>query len=402
MAAVDALRTTRTGLWTPALEALPGPSAQEVAAELDDLGFGSLWLPEAVGREAFAGALAILTATRRMVVGTGIASIYGRGPMAANGAARLLESLAPGRFVLGLGVSHRPAVEGARKTPYLPPVEAMTSYLDDLAAALYFGADPDLPPIVLAALGPKMLGLARDRTAGAHSYLVTPAHTASARTTLGDGPLLVVEQAVVLDQGREEAMRRAHAHLDIYTGLPNYRNSWLRQGFATRTSSGAAPSGWLTRWSSRGTRTPCSSGCESTGRRGRPRVTPGPRREPLPGADARVAGAGAGAGDPLRHGFSSTGPDPQGPRTASGAPGDGEAAPDGRSELRHATGVAGGSTTVSDGLGRLDGFGREHGRVPPGLDVAQPPPGRRHHPGDHEDPDDHEAGRVDVEVRRRT
>ena len=232
MTAVDTLRTTRTGLWTPSLEALPGPAAQEVAAELDELGFGSLWLPEAVGREAFTGAQAMLAATRRMVVGTGIASIYGRGPMAANGAARLLESLAPGRFVLGLGVSHRPAVEGARKTPYLPPVEAMTTYLDDLAAALYFGADPVLPPIVLAALGPKMLGLARDRTAGAHSYLVTPAHTASARATLGESPLLVVEQAVVLGQDREESLRRAHAHLDIYTGLPNYRNSWLRQGFA--------------------------------------------------------------------------------------------------------------------------------------------------------------------------
>jgi len=229
--AIDTLRATRTGLWTPSLEALPGPTAQEVAAELDELGFGSLWLPEAVGREAFTGALAMLTATRRMVVGTGIASIYGRGPMAANGAARLLESLTPGRFVLGLGVSHRPAVEGARKTPYLPPVEAMTSYLDDLAAALYFGADPVLPPIVLAALGPKMLGLARDRTAGAHSYLVMPAHTASARATLGPSPVLVVEQAVVLAQDREESLRRAHAHLDIYTGLPNYRNSWLRQGF---------------------------------------------------------------------------------------------------------------------------------------------------------------------------
>jgi len=232
MTAVDTLRTTRTGLWTPSLEALPGPAAQEVAAELDELGFGSLWLPEAVGREAFTGAQAMLAATRRMVVGTGIASIYGRGPMAANGAARLLESLAPGRFVLGLGVSHRPAVEGARKTPYLPPVEAMTSYLDDLAAALYFGADPVLPPIVLAALGPKMLGLARDRTDGAHSYLVMPAHTASARATLGESPLLVVEQAVVLGQSREESLRRAHAHLDIYTGLPNYRNSWIRQGFA--------------------------------------------------------------------------------------------------------------------------------------------------------------------------
>ena len=231
MTAVDTLRTTRTGLWTPSLEALPGPAAQEVAAELDELGFGSLWLPEAVGREAFTGAQAMLAATRRMVVGTGIASIYGRGPMAANGAARLLESLAPGRFVLGLGVSHRPAVEGARKTPYLPPVEAMTSYLDDLAAALYFGADPVLPPIVLAALGPKMLGLARDRTDGAHSYLVMPAHTASARATLGESPLLVVEQAVVLGQSREESLRRAHAHLDIYTSLPNYRNSWLRLGF---------------------------------------------------------------------------------------------------------------------------------------------------------------------------
>ena len=232
MTAVATLRSTRTGLWTPSLEALPGSAAQEVADELDELGFGSLWLPEAVGREAFTGAQAMLAATRRMVVGTGIASIYGRGPMAANGAARLLESLAPGRFVLGLGVSHRPAVEGARKTPYLPPVEAMTSYLDDLAAALYFGADPVLPPIVLAALGPKMLGLARDRTDGAHSYLVTPGHTASARATLGESPLLVVEQAVVLGQDRGESLRRAHAHLDIYTGLSNYRNSWLRQGFA--------------------------------------------------------------------------------------------------------------------------------------------------------------------------
>jgi len=231
MTAPDALRSTRTGLWTAALEVLPGPRAQETAAELDELGYGSLWLPEAFGREAFTGAQAVLAATRRMVVGTGIASIYGRGPMAANGAARLLESLAPGRFVLGLGVSHRPAVEGARKTEYLPPIEAMTAYLDDLGSALYFGPDPELPPIVLAALGPTMLALARDRTAGAHSYLVTPEHTATARETLGSAPLLVVEQAVVLDQDRGESLRRAHAHLDIYMGLPNYRNSWRRQGF---------------------------------------------------------------------------------------------------------------------------------------------------------------------------
>ena len=231
MTATDTLRATRTGLWTHALETVPGPRAQELAAELDDLGVGSLWLPEAVGREALTGALAALVATRRLVVGTGIASIYARGPMAANGAARLLESLAPGRFVLGLGVSHRPAVEGARKTPYLPPIEAMSTYLDDLESALYLGADPELPPVVLAALGPRMLGLARDRTAGALSYLVTPEHTVGARATLGEGPLLVVEQAVVLDQQPDEGLRRAHDHLSIYTGLPNYRNSWRRLGF---------------------------------------------------------------------------------------------------------------------------------------------------------------------------
>jgi probable F420-dependent oxidoreductase len=230
-AAADALRSNSVGLWTPALESQPGPRAQEVAAEIDALGYGSLWLPEAYGREAFTGAQALLAATSRLVVGTGIASIYARGAMAANGAARLVEALTPGRFLLGLGVSHRPSVERDRKETYLPPIQAMADYLDDLAAAPYFGADAVMPPIVLAALGPRMLGLARDRTAGAHSYLVTPGHTASARTTLGADPLLVVEQAVVLDQVREESLRRAHDHLNIYTGLPNYRNSWLRQGF---------------------------------------------------------------------------------------------------------------------------------------------------------------------------
>lgn len=232
MTATDALRSTCTGLWTSALEAQPGPRAQEVAVELDELGFGSLWLPEAYGREAFTGAQALLAATRRIVIGTGIASIYARGAMAANGAARLLEALTPGRFVLGLGVSHKPSVERDRKESYLPPIKAMADYLDNMDAAPYFGADAMMPPVVLAALGPKMLGLARDRTAGAHSYLVTPEHSASARVTLGPDPLLVVEQAVVLDQGRNESLRRSHDHLTIYTGLPNYRNSWLRQGFS--------------------------------------------------------------------------------------------------------------------------------------------------------------------------
>jgi probable F420-dependent oxidoreductase len=231
MTAISALRDHRFGLWTGTLDGLPAPQLLEAAAEIEALGYGSLWFGEAYGRESLTMALALATASRSLVVGTGIANIYARGAMATGGAARLIEALAPGRFVLGLGVSHRPLVERDRGTEYLPPIAAMTDFLTALDAAPYFGGDGALPPVVLAALGPNMLALARDRTAGAHPYLVTPHHTAEARTTLGPEALLVVEQAVVLGQERAEGLRRAHGHLTIYTGLPNYRNSWRRQGF---------------------------------------------------------------------------------------------------------------------------------------------------------------------------
>jgi probable F420-dependent oxidoreductase len=231
MDAVITLRQRRAGLWTPALEALPAPQMLEAAAEIESLGFGSLWLPEAYGRESLTMALAVTQATTTLVVGTGIASIYARGAMATAAGARLIESLAPGRFVLGLGVSHQPLVERDRGTAYLPPLGAMGDYLAAMAHAPYFGADTTMPPVVLAALGPKMLALSRDRAQGAHPYLVVPDSVRHARTILGPDPLMVVEQAAVLNQDRAESLRRAHGHLDIYTGLPNYRNSWLRQGF---------------------------------------------------------------------------------------------------------------------------------------------------------------------------
>ncbi len=177
----------------------------------------------------------LLSASSTMVIGTGIASIYARGAMATQAAARTLEALAPERFVLGLGVSHQPLVERDRGETYLPPLRAMREYLDAMGKAPSFSADTVVPPVVLAALGPKMLELSRDRTAGAHPYLVTPNHTKAARETLGEGPLLVVEQAAVVGQDRAEALRRAHEHLNIYTGLPNYRNNWLREGFDETT-----------------------------------------------------------------------------------------------------------------------------------------------------------------------
>jgi probable F420-dependent oxidoreductase len=220
------------GLWTAALDALEVPAARDQVAALDAQGWDALWFGEAYGREAFTAAALYLAASRRMVVATGIASIYGRDAVAANAAARTLESAFPGRFLLGLGVSHAPMVERMRGHAYGKPVNAMRQYLDAMDAAPWLAAGATSPPRVLAALGPAMLALARERAQGAHPYLVTPEHTAAARETLGPGAFLAVEQAVVLNDDVETVRRRAHAHLEIYTGLPNYRNSWLRQGFS--------------------------------------------------------------------------------------------------------------------------------------------------------------------------
>jgi len=222
----------RVGLWTGALDALEVPAARDQVAALDAQGWGALWFGEAYGREAFTAAQLYLGASERLVVATGIASIYGRDAVAANGAARTLEAAFPGRFVLGLGVSHAPLVERMRGHAYGRPVAAMRDYLDALDAAPYAAAgDTPAPPRVLAALGPRMLELARERAQGAHPYLVTPEHTAQARAALGPDALLAVEQAVVLADDVDEWRRRAHWHLEIYTGLPNYRASWRRQGF---------------------------------------------------------------------------------------------------------------------------------------------------------------------------
>ena len=222
----------RVGIWTAALDALEVPAARDAVAALDAQGWGALWTGEAYGREAFTAASLYLSASERLVVGTGIASIYGRDAVSASSAARTLGAAFPGRFVLGLGVSHAPLVERMRGHQYGRPLAAMREYLDALDAAPYAAAGgQEPPPRVLAALGPKMLELARDRAQGAHPYLVTPEHTAGAREVLGQGPLLVVEQAVVLGDDEDEWRRRAHAHLEIYTGLPNYRASWVRQGF---------------------------------------------------------------------------------------------------------------------------------------------------------------------------
>ncbi|HEY6582474.1 MAG TPA: LLM class F420-dependent oxidoreductase [Rubrobacter sp.] len=226
------------GLWSSALNALPAPRAREAASEIEELGYAALWFGEALGREAFTNASMLLSATSRLVVATGIANIFVRDAWATNAAAKTIAGAHPGRFVLGLGVSHRPMVE-MRGHDYRSPLSTMRAYLRDMREAQFTAAQPEHdPPCLLAALGPKMLELSRVRADGAHPYLVTPKHTAEAREILGEGPLLAVEQAVAPTDDRGEALRLARSHLSRYMRMPNYRNSWLRQGFREEDLTG--------------------------------------------------------------------------------------------------------------------------------------------------------------------
>src|SRR5215216_6119117 len=221
------------GLWSSDLNALPAPRAREAASEIEELGYAALWFGEALGREAFTNALMLLSATSRLVVATGIANIFVR-----DAGATTIAGAHPGQFVLGLGVSHRPMVE-MRGHDYRSPLSTMRAYLKDMREAQFTAAQPEHDaPCLLAALGPKMLELSRDLADGAHPYLVTPQHTAEAREILGDGPLLAVEQAVAPTDDREEALRLARSHLSRYMRAPNYRNSWLRQGFREEDLTG--------------------------------------------------------------------------------------------------------------------------------------------------------------------
>src|SRR5829696_6383379 len=211
------------GIWSRNLNCVAASQAREAAAEIEELGYAALWFGEALGREAFTNASLLLCATSQLIVATGIANIFVRDAWATNAAAKTLAGAYPDRFVLGLGVSHRPLVE-RRGHDYRSPLSTMRTYLKDMREAQFTAAQPEHDPSwLLAALGPKMLELSRDLADGAHPYLVTPQHTAEARGILGEGPLLAVEQAVAPTNEREEALRLARSHLSRYLRLPNYR-----------------------------------------------------------------------------------------------------------------------------------------------------------------------------------
>jgi probable F420-dependent oxidoreductase len=230
-----ALRTSlgRVGVWSFALQAHDAATERAAVAAYEALGYRSTWFPESVGsKEAFAHAALLLGASPGMIVATGIASIYARDPMAMANGARTLAEAYPGRFILGLGVSHAPSV-ARRGGLYGRPAERMSAYLDAMEAVTYAAPPPAEPvPVFLAALGPRMLELAAARADGAHSYFVPVEHTVMARERLGREPLLVVEQTAVLDTDRARARETARAFAARYVALENYANNLRRLGWS--------------------------------------------------------------------------------------------------------------------------------------------------------------------------
>jgi probable F420-dependent oxidoreductase len=237
----DALRARlgRVGVWTFTFDAIPALEVRRAAAEIESLGFPSLWVPEGgASREIFAHLSLLLDATEGITVCSGIANVTSRHPHAMANGARTLADAHGDRPVIGIGIAHQytPASRGIN---WADPVGRMRTYLDEMDDAPATSPPPELPVRrVLAALGPKMLALAAERALGAHTYFVPVEHTVQAREAIGRQPVLAVEQTAVLqpdlDRGRAIARDWASGYLD----LPNYANNMRRLGYSEDEISG--------------------------------------------------------------------------------------------------------------------------------------------------------------------
>lgn len=216
-------RLGRIGIWSLELRFGDRGEANDAAAELDELGYAALWIPGGVGGDLLSDVDRLLAATKRTAIATGVLNLWKHVPHDVGLWWQALTKEHQSRVLLGVGVSHSHIAGDA----YRQPVATMREYLNQLAEA---GVAAN--SLCLAALGPKMLELSRDRTAGAHPYLVTPEHTALARTTLGPGKLLAPEQGVVLETDPTRARAMARQALTHYLSYPNYANSWRRLGFS--------------------------------------------------------------------------------------------------------------------------------------------------------------------------
>ncbi len=231
----------RVGVWLGALGWAPASVEREAVAEIEELGYGALWYSEAHdSKESLSHGALLLGAGRRIPVASGIANIWVRDPMAMVAGANALAEAYPGRFLLGLGVSHPPQL-APRGLDYRRPVATMRAYLGAMDAAAYRGPRPAEPvPRVLAALRPPMLELAAELSDGAHPYLVTAEHTRRARSILGPGKLLAPEQFVLVERDPDEARRLGRDALAWYLTLPNYTECLRWIGFDEDDWSGGA------------------------------------------------------------------------------------------------------------------------------------------------------------------
>ncbi|MCV7332201.1 LLM class F420-dependent oxidoreductase [Mycobacterium cookii] len=221
------MRLSGVGIWSSQLRYGDPAESAEAAAELDELGYPALWIPD-VGGKVFDAVESLLAATSRTVIATGILNLWMHSPEDVASSYARLTGAHGDRFLLGIGVSHAPLIDAREPGRYRKPLAATESFLD--------GIDATEQPVpvdrrVLAALGPKMLSLSAHRAGGAHPYLVTPDHTASARSTLGEGPLLLPEQTVILTDDADEAREIGAGWLRSYLAMPNYANNMLRIGF---------------------------------------------------------------------------------------------------------------------------------------------------------------------------
>jgi probable F420-dependent oxidoreductase len=209
------------------------------ARRLEGWGYGTLWINDGMGSDPMVLAAKILAGTERLQVALGVANIYSRDPTMMIGAQYGLNEQWNGRFLLGMGASHSFIVEGMRGHAYGKPVSTMRAYLEAMAGLEYAGPPPAEKPLTLiAALGPKMLELARDKADGAHPFSTTPAHTAMAREILGPDKLLLVEQKIMLESDADKARAVGKGLVSGLATMPNYRNSLLRMGLIDEDYAG--------------------------------------------------------------------------------------------------------------------------------------------------------------------
>jgi probable F420-dependent oxidoreductase len=235
----------KLGVWI-SMDSMAAAAAAAFAKRIEDWGYTALWIPESRGRDALVHSSWLLANTQQLIIATGIANIYARDAMAMVNGQRGLNEQSDGRFLLGVGVSHRPIVQGVRGHTYGRPVATMRAYREAMRAAPYQAPMPrERPLTILAALGPGMMALSSELADGAHPYNTTPQHTAKARSILGPGKLLCPEVWVLLETDPATARSTARESLSRYLQLENYINSWRREGFVDDDFAGGGSQRFL-------------------------------------------------------------------------------------------------------------------------------------------------------------